>query len=56
VRITSPEGKKLKGVWCLSPNGDHDPVPLKTVTEGDLVTVTVPRLEYWTMLVCRFGR
>ncbi|MFH0796508.1 MAG: glycoside hydrolase family 66 protein [Candidatus Omnitrophota bacterium] len=54
VSIKDQKGKKLTGVWCISPNGKHNPLSLETQHENGKITVTVSRLEYWTMLVCRF--
>ena len=55
VSIREQEGRRLAGVWCLSPNGSQDPRELASERVGGSYRLTVPRLEYWTMLVCRFG-
>ena len=54
VSIKAQAGKRLVAVWCLSPNGDHDPRRLDIGHEGGSARLTVPELTYWTVLVCRY--
>jgi len=59
IPVTLPPrmgGKVLKGVWCISPDGDHNPVELKFEMRAGGAAVTVPHLEYWTMLLGRYER
>ena len=50
VTFRLPHGERLIGAWALSPEPEPHAVAL-TPAIGDVLTLTVPRLEYWTMVV-----
>lgn len=54
VTVKTPRGKRLTGVWAVSPNGSHDPWPLTTDEKDGALTVVAPELSYWTMLLCQY--
>ena len=53
-RITIPTPKKVSKVWVATPDflgGAPQMVPYSVSADGTQVTVTVPYLKYWTMVV-----
>ncbi len=50
VTFRVPQGERIAAVWALSPEPEPHADKLD-VPAGATVTLTVPRLEYWTMLV-----
>lgn len=52
VQITYTTSRKITKVWTATPDKNGGvPMELPFTQDGDNVSVTVPSLEYWTMLV-----
>ncbi|OPZ81014.1 MAG: hypothetical protein BWY76_03171 [bacterium ADurb.Bin429] len=50
VTFRLPQGERLVGAWALSAEPEPRTVALEPQV-GEAITLTVPRLEYWTMIV-----
>jgi hypothetical protein len=40
-------------VWCISADGDQNPSRVPVERKGGFVRFTVPRLDFWTMVVVK---
>ncbi len=53
--LTIESAKKVKRVWCASPDIHGGAVQELVFTQdGSSVNVTLPRLNYWTMIVLEY--
>lgn len=56
VKIKLDLGQVFSKVWVASPDGNGIPQYLNYTIEGGYVRVTIPTLQYWTMLVMDNGQ
>jgi len=54
VTITLPAGAQLTGVWNLCPVPDAHHERLAAHTAGDAITVIVPEVRFWNVLVVEY--
>jgi hypothetical protein len=55
VTVTLPEGAKLDGAWTLSPIPDARHSVLAAKQNGRAVTLTVPEVRLWTVVVLDYS-
>jgi hypothetical protein len=55
VMIALPPGAKVTGAWALNPIPTARHVPLTPQTNGGSVTLTVPEVRFWTVLVVEYS-
>lgn len=55
VKIKLDAGQTVKKIWAASPDGNGLPQLLNYTVENGYARLTIPRLEYWTMIVVDNG-
>ena len=54
VTLALPAGAHVTGAWALTPIPTPQHVPLTTAGDGDKVTLTVPEVRFWTVVVVEY--
>jgi len=54
LTVNLPAGAKVSGVWNLSPIPEARQEPLRSQFAGNTLTVTVPEVRFWNVVVIEF--